>query len=490
MANIISFSGFTLAMTNSVTIFHKRVRIGDPHTNSDTSTRVSMMFSIYDALVQRDGIGLYRPGLAESWSVSPDAKTWEFIIRKNVSFHNGDNLVAEDVVANFNRFRDPSMEGEAGTKGVYPSYFEKTVATTIDEYKVKIELETPMSDLLDVLIEMPIAPRNHLDTIEKDLEGTGPYVFEEKTDKHLVTVANKDYWGGEAPYQTVNWVKETDPIKRLEALNSGDADFIPSLDVSLHDQVDPSATIVEKESNVCMIYFFNAQKGPCMDKRVRQALNYGIDKKKLIQDVLNGAAYSLESVFSPLSLGYVKDVPGYPYDPEKAKKLLADAGYGDGLKIAVDKPYGDGWGTQVLSENLRDQYALIGVEVEIVSYPDDTEGGYSDMVKTKDIHDMAWFDSSPLSTYRVCREKLHSGYKGAWWEGYSNETVDNLVYKSERTLDLAKKEELFKRIYRSAWEDPPWLYLYRPRMFWGVSKKLGNWKPAIDGLTFPFNFPN
>ncbi len=101
-----------------------------------------------------------------------------------------------------------------------------------------------------------------------------------------------------------------------------------------------------------MIYFFNAQKGPCMDKRVRQALNYGINKQKLIDDVLDGAAYPLESVFSPLSLGYVSDVPGYPFNPEKAKKLLADSGYGDGLKIALNKPYGDGWGTKKLSENL------------------------------------------------------------------------------------------------------------------------------------------
>jgi len=477
-------------MTNSVNIFHKRVRIGDPHTNSDTSTRVSMLFSIYDALVQRDGIGTFRPGIAESWSISPNAKSWMFKIRTGVTFHNGDKLVAEDVVSTFNRFRDPSMEGEAGTKGVYPSYFEKTVASAVDDHTVKMELETPMSDLLDVLIEMPIAPRNHLDTIEEALTGTGPYILEEKSDEHLVTIANKDYWGGEAPYKTVNWVKETDAVKRLEALNSGEADFIPSLDVSLHDQVDPSATIVEKESNVCMIYFFNAQKGPCIDKRVRQALNYGIDKKRLINEVLNGSAYPLESVFSPLSLGYVPDVSGYPYDPEKAKKLLADAGYGDGLTIAVDKPYGDGWGTQILSENLRDQYALIGVDLAIVSYPDNTDGGYSDMVKAKDIQDMAWFDSSPLSTYRVCREKLHSGYKGAWWEGYSNATVDTLIDKSERTVDWTKKEELFKGVYMAAWEDPPWLYLYRPRMFWGVSKKLRKWKPANDGLTFPFYFPN
>ena len=491
MTNIISFFGLLgLPMTNSVNIYQKRVLIGDPHTNSDTSTRVSMLFSIYDALVQRDGIGMYKPGLAESWSVSPDAKTWMFKIRTGVTFHNGDILVADDVVTTFNRFRDPSMEGEAGTKGVYPSYFEKTVASAVDDHTVLVELETSMSDLLDVLIEMPIAPRNHLDTIEEDLTGTGPFILEERSDNHLIIVANNDYWGGIASYQTVNWIKELDPIKRLEALNNGEADLVPSFNVLLHDQVESNASIVEKESNVCMIYFFNAQKGPCMDKRVRQALNFGIDKKKLIEDVLYGAAYTLESVFSPLSLGYDPEVPGYLYNRDKAKKLLAESGYPDGLKIALNKPFGDGWGTKKLSENLRDQYELIGVDLEIKSYPNENPGEYSDFVKAKMIDDLAWFDSSPLSTYRVCREKLHSGYKGAWWEGYSNATVDGLVDQSERTLDPVKKEELFKGVYRAAWEDPPWLYLYRPRMFWGISKKLSKWKPAIDGLTFPYNFPN
>jgi len=449
-----------------------------------------MLFSIYDALVKRNGIGTFKPGLAESWSVSRDAKTWVFNLRKTVTFHNGERLFAEDVAATFIRFRDPYMEGEAGTKGVYPSYFMDTVASTVDSHTFKLELEAPMSDLLDVLIEMPIAPRKYLDSIEEDLTGTGPYKLEERSEKHLVLKVNKEYWGGEAPYKTVNWFKEDDPVKRLEALNQGDADLIPALNVKLHDQVGSSASIVEKESNVCMIYFFNAQKGPCADKRVRQALNYGINKKRLIDEVLDGAAYPLQSVFSPLSLGYDPDIPGYPYDPEKARKLLEKAGYGNRLRIVLNKPFGDGWGTRTLSENLRQQYEQIGVDLVINSYPDDTPGGYSDYVKSKEIDDMAWFDSSPLSTYRICREKLHSRYKGAWWEGYNNASVDSLIDESEKTLDREKKEKLFKGVYRAAWEDPPWLYLYRPRMFWGVSEKLIKWRPAMDGLTFPFNFPN
>ena len=84
--------------------------------------------------------------------------------------------------------------------------------------------------------------------------------------------------------------------------------------------------------------------------------------------------------------------------------------------------------------------------MEIHSYPDNSPGAYSDFVKSKQIDDMAWFDSSPLSSYRVCREKLHSVYKGAWWEGYSNHTVDNTVHEIERTLDPIRKEELFKKI--------------------------------------------
>lgn len=477
-------------MDNSVNIYQHRIRVGDPHTCSDTSARVSILFSIYDALVQRDGVGTYRPGLAEKWATSADAMTWIFTLRSNVWFHNGEKLTAEDVVASFNRFRDPSMDGEAGTKGVYPSYFRKTVPTALNEYTFKLELESPMSDLLDLLIELPVAPGRHLDTISVDLTGTGPYMLEDHSESHVQLKANKDYWGGPAHFSEVNWVKESDPLKRVEALNRGEADIIPGLNIKNHENVGSKGRIVEKESNVCMIYFFNAQKGPCIDKHVRQALNYGINKQALIDKVLDGAGYPLKSVFSPLSPGYDPDVPGYPYDPENAKKLLKEAGYGDELQIVMNKPYGDGWGTDKLSENLREQYQLIGVDVEISSYPDQTPGAYSDFVKFKQIDDMAWFDSSPLSSYRVCREKLHSGYKGAWWEGYTNVKVDNLVNMIERTVDPVRKTELFKDIFRETWRDPPWLYLYRPRQFWGVSEKLGNWKPAIDGLIFPYYFHN
>lgn len=472
-----------------VNIYQSRIRVGDPHTCSDSSTRVSILFSIYDALVQREGIGSYRPGLASEWSISSDAKTWIFTVRSGVQFHNGENLTAEDVVESFNRFRDPSMDGEAGTKGVYPSYFEKAVASAPDEYTFKVELETPMSDLLDLLVEMPVAPRRHLDSIEEDLTGTGPYMLEERSDNHLVLTANSDYWGGKAGYASVNWFREGDLYKRVEALNRGEADIIPGLNIKYHDMMDPGVNIVEKESNVCMIYFFNTQRGPCRDTRVRQALNYGVNKQTLIDIAVNGAGHPLQGVFSPLSLGYVPDIPGYPYDPEKARSLLDDAGYGEGLKVVMNKPYGNGYGTMKLSENLRDQYRLIGVEAEISSYPDSTFGAYSDYVKAKQIDDMAWFDSSPLSSYRVCREKLHSGYKGAWWEGYSNTKVDAYIGEIERTNDPANKEKLFQEIYRETWRDPPWLYLYRPRQFWGVGEKLREWKPGIDGLVFPYFFP-
>ena len=381
------------------------------------------------------------------------------------------------------------MDGEAGTKGVYPSYFKNTVASAPEANTFKMELEAPMSDLLDLLVEMPVAPRRHLDTIEEDLTGTGPYILEERSDSHMVLEANREYWGGEAHYTTVNWVKEGDPSKRLEALNKGEADIAPGLSIKLHERIGPDVRIAEKESNVCMIYFFNAQRGPCSDIRVRQALNYGVDKQALIDSALDGAGHPLKGVFSPLSVGYDPDVPGYPYEPDRARSLLEDAGYGGGLRLVMNKPYGDGYGTMKLSENLREQYALIGVDVEIASYPDSTFGAYSDYVKAKEIDDMAWFDSSPLSSYRVCREKLHSGYRGAWWEGYSNTNVDTYINRIERTLDPAKKEILFKDIYRETWLDPPWLYLYRPRQFWGISEKLNTWKPGIDGLVFPYFFP-
>jgi peptide/nickel transport system substrate-binding protein len=118
--------------------------------------------------------------------------------------------------------------------------------------------------------------------------------------------------------------------------------------------------------------------------------------------------------------------------------------------------------------------------VEIVVHQD--RAAYSEMVRAKEIHDAAAFDSSPRSTFRVLREKIHSGLRGPWWEGYENQTVDSLIAEAQATVDDEERQGIYMEIYGIIRDDAPWIFLYRPTRFWGVGPGLSEWTPRADGL--------
>jgi ABC-type transport system substrate-binding protein len=148
-------------------------------------------------------------------------------------------------------------------------------------------------------------------------------------------------------------------------------------------------------------------------------------------------------------------VPGYPYDIEKAMRLLAEAGHKGGMSLLVNKPRGNAYRTQELVDVVGEMYSKVDVTVEVDSYDGLEPGGYSDKVRSKDIGDMCWFDSSPLSTFRVMREKLHSGLRGPWWEGYANPEVDRLIEEAADTVNQRDRRAIYERIYRMTSLDPP-----------------------------------
>ena len=471
---------------DSITIAQPRISIGDPHICSDSKSRVSMLLSLYEGLVRRNPGGAYAPSLAESWTVGDDARTWTFQIREGVHFHNGEGMGAGDVVASLERVRDPSLGGELGTEGVYASYIGDAVIEAPDDHTVRMVTSEPMADLLDLIVAFPIAPESTLDGLPGDHVGTGPYRLEEAGDSEVIHEAFPDYWGEAPRVKRVTW-RLAQGSEMAEMLASGEADVAPGLSRGDAESVESSggAGYVSRGGSMCWIFMYNCSSGPCTDIRVRQALNYAVDKRELIERLVPGAAEPLKGVLTPLHVGYDPSVPGYPYDPERAMRLLAEAGFKGGLSIHVDKPKGNEYGTQDLVDVVGEMYSKVGVSVEVRSYAGDDPGGYSDEVRSKEIGDMCWFDSSPLSTFRVMREKLHSGLRGPWWEGYQNPGVDRLVEEAAATVDPGERRALYQRVYRMTSLDPPWVFLYRPLYFWGVSGDLRGWAPGIDGLVLP-----
>jgi len=466
---------------NGVTVAQSSVEVGDPHICSDSADRNSLIYSIYEPLVSRDDSGRFRPRLAVQWAVESDGLTWTFRLREGVEFHNGEALKAGDVVSSLERVVDPGVGGAYGTQGVYASYIGDARFTAARGDTVKIVTGEPLADLLDLLCEMPIAPGDELDGLPSEHIGTGPWLAAMKRRDEVVLERFRGYWGEAPSADESSWLRIADPAERARMVADREADIGAHVGVegrdSLEGQVDVNLTSLE--SGLCIIQMFNASEGVCTDKRVRQALNYAVDKGEVIRGVKKGAATPLNGYLTPHHLGYDPETEPYPYDPGKARRLLSEAGHSSGLKIVMDAPTSMPDEAPALAELMKRQYALVGVEADIRLYRD--RPAYAEMVRSKKIHDMCCFDSSPRSTFRVLREKLHSGIKGPWWQGYSNPQVDRLISVAQRTFSDEARRSVYRQIYGLVRDDAPWVFLYRPTFFWAVGSRC-KWRPGSDGL--------
>ena len=465
-----------------LTVFQASVTIGDPHIVSDAIGRRSIIHSVYEALVRLDERGNYQPALAERWEVEEDARTWTFYLRDGVKFQNDEVLSASDVVATLGRVLDPSIGGAFGTQGVYISYLGTAEISALDDLVVRIVTGDPMADLLDLIVDMPISPASELHRLPGAYVGSGPYEIIEQTDTRVVVAAHDEYWGGSPDYQEIHWVAEGDAGARVDALLDGRADIAAGIGIQGRDRIteDGGAVAHEMDSGLAIIFMANALEGPGGDRRVRQALNYALDREEIIAEITHGAAKPLSGYLPPNHFGYNPETPPYPFDPDRAWSLLAEAGYEDGLTLVFDIPVVMPDEMPQLARLMVEQYSRVGIKVEIVEHQD--RSAYSEMVREKRINDAAGFDSSPRSTYRVLREKIHSTLQGPWWEGYENKEVDALIEEAQATVSDTERQAIYREIYTIIRDDAPWIFLYNPTLYWGAGSAMTDWKPRPDGL--------
>ena len=377
---------------------------------------------------------------------------------------------------------DPAIGGAFGTQGVFISYLGTAEITALNDLKVQIVTEEPMADLLDLLVAMPISPKNELKKLPHEYVGSGPYKIAEQTRNKAILKAHDEYWGKTPEYREIHWIAESESEKRIETLLSGQADVISGISLQDTKQIEENgeAVVYELKSGLCIIFMCNSQRGPCEDRRVRQALNYALDIDKIIKEIKHGAATPLNGYLTPHHFGYNPEVTAYPYDPEKARSLLAEAGYSDGLKLVFDIPSVMPDEAPLLTQMMVEQFKQVGISVEVKEHKD--RAAYAEMVRNKNINDACCFDSSPRSTYRVLREKIQSTLRGPWWQGYENKEVNSLIKQAEATVNDTERQKIYRKIYTIIRDDAPWIFLYRPTRFWVVRSTMKDWKLRTDGL--------
>ncbi|HMO59446.1 MAG TPA: ABC transporter substrate-binding protein [Roseiflexaceae bacterium] len=465
---------------DSLTILQARITLGDPHVCSDARDRLSILAAIYEPLVQRGAAGIFQPLLATSWSLAEDARTWIFQLRRGVVFHNGEHLEAADVVASLARICDPDLGGELGTQGVYRSYLGDAAISAVDPHTIQIVTGRPMADLLDLLCEMPIVPRSALAGLPVHAIGSGPYRIERLAANQIELAAFEQHWAGRPAWEHLIWRAEPDATARIAAVCNGQADLAGGIAGATQRLVTSPARLVSIPGNVCVIIMCAADRGACSDPRVRRALNYATDVAALITTLKDGAALPSNGPLTPLHTAYDPALEPFPYDPAQARRLLAEAGYSAGLTLMLDIPATLPDEAPALAGLLQEQYAAAGITL-VVRVTEDRPA-YADMIRARRYGDLCCFDSSPLSSYRVLQEKLHSGIRGPWWQGYTNPAVDRLLDTAAATVDDAQRQTIYHQAYHMIHHDAPWIFLYNPYVGWAVGPRLHNWQPDPDGI--------
>ncbi|MCI4396349.1 MAG: ABC transporter substrate-binding protein [Thermoprotei archaeon] len=412
--------------------------------------------------------GTIVPVLADSYNVSSNGTVYTIKLKKGIKFQDGEPLNSEAVKFTLERILDPNVKVPSRGNFLLIDHVE-----AVDEYTVNIYLKKPFAPFLGVLtsayIIAPNATKQLGDKIANNPAGigTGPYMFKEwvKGD-HITLVANPNYWNGTPYFSQMIFKVVPDASTREAMLLSGDLDLIiqpPPSDLaslSSRGDVKVSWTISTRE----MYIGINTQYGPLNDTRVRQALNYAIDKDSLIKYVLFGLGSPEDSILPPFVLGHIAVGP-YQYDPQKAKQLLAQAGYPNGFSVTLITPNGrylfDTQVAETIAQYLRD----IGIQVNVRTYdwPTYVSTILAPLNKTElQLFLLGWSPSVP-DPYFYTFQLFHSsqftpnGFNNFF---YNNTEADKLLELGATTTDPQLRAQIYQNLTKIVWNDAPMIFLY------------------------------
>ncbi|MBE3596567.1 MAG: ABC transporter substrate-binding protein [Hydrogenibacillus sp.] len=407
-----------------------------------------------------------QPALAEDWKVSDDGLVYTFYLRKGVKFHDGTDFNAQAVVYNFKRWVNPNDPHYAEFE-YYQSQFGDLIqdVVAVDEYTVEFHLKEKQAPFLQNIamdpfaIASPAALEKYGADFGRHPVGTGPFVFKEWKPKQSITLErNPDYWGGAPKLERVVFTVIEDNSARLQALKSGDVDMIEGVlpsDVQALKQ-DTRFQVWDRPPNNVGYLGINTKKKPFDDPRVRQAVAYAIDKQGLINAFYSGQAEPAKNPMPPTIAGYNDAVQDYPFDLEKAKALLQEAGY-DGQEVLfyampVYRPYMPN-GPKV-AEAIQDNLNKIGLKSKIVSpewavYLDDLKQGKQHLFLLGWIGD----NGDPDNYLYVLLDKDNAG--GSNRSFYDSEEVHQLLVQAQQEVDPSKREDLYRQAQEIIHRDVP-----------------------------------
>ena len=431
---------------------------------------------IYDGMVNIDSDGTIIPGLATGLPEQTDDLTFVFQLREGVTFHNGKPFTADDVLWTFDRLlgKFPELVSSQGAR--FAGQIERV--EKIDDYTVQIMLKQPWPDFLPIM-----ASDKYMSIMQKDAElenpveygetvvvGTGPFKFKEWVrGDHLTLVRNEEYWGDPAYVDEVVYKAIPEESTRMNALKAGEIDIL--LDPSLKDvedyERDDQFKVLSTDGGNMKIFVFNTSIPPFNEKKVRQAVAYAIDRQEIVDAIYYGYASVGEDLLPPWNPAHDAGRTYYPYDPEKARQLLAEAGYGDGTTLEFELLTTDATEFMDLGTLIQAQLEQVGVKASITPLDKSAflertlpQQGQANPNFQADVYRLIYGYATSDYTYRTYHPQSSlnlTGYNQPG--GAQNPEVPPLLEDAAEATDLEQQKALYGRLSDLINDDMPLLRL-------------------------------
>ncbi len=443
--------------------------------------------NIFEGLVRfKPGTTEVEPCLAKSWRISPDAREWTFYLRRDVKFHDGTPFNAEAVRFSIERQMPPYRQNNTP----YAAFTFGMVETidVPDPYTVKFVLKYPYAPFLRNLAmpaSAPIVSPTAATTLGDDFGdrpvGTGPYRFDHwEKDKYITLKAYQDYWGDPAEIQSLTFKVIKNNRFRSLALKLGWADIIDGLTTTdIRFLEGKGCAVLERPGQDLNYLGFFTDKKPFDDPEIRRAVSMAVDRRQIVDGFFQGAVFEANGPLPPGVMGYDPDLNNFPYDPEGAKKILADNGYPHGLKITMltyedSRPYNPSGGEK-LAARLQADLARVGIEVAVKVYP---WHQYKEALLNKEGNAFlyGWIsdngDPDNFLYTLLSSSQIENGLNSA---RYRNQEVDLLLARAQQETEPLLREQMYRRAIAIICRDAPWIFLNH-------SKKLAATVPEIKGF--------
>lgn len=446
-----------------------------PTQVTDDNSVTALKSLVLEPLLRWQPGGGVKPGLFSTWTHSEDGKEWDFHIRGNAVFHDGTICTAEHIVA--------YIQGLLNSRDYfdmpwsYSRYFARAQITAEDDRTVRITNPDPFADVLDILCEFwPVRFAQD----GKPVLGTGPYKvteFERQNGIGSATLERIHPDRHNGPHVVVA-THEPDGEKRLQLLKDGKVDVALNLeradDLSLID-FKPPFQWGRITSTLSAMFYLNCTQGLFRSSDARLAANLAVDQTALVKQVYKNLALPSSTIVSPYHLGSAEaNLSPIPFNPDKARDLLAPLNTHD--PIVLRTPTYMPEHAQKIAHFVASSLRAVGLTVSIQVEPNRPEYARSIGLR-KQIGDLALFDSTPNSTFRVLDDKISSESRNTWWLGYHDDAVQELIRGARSTVEDGARREAYARCLERLRENPPWLYVAHPDVVWvarpGVEVSIG-----------------